>query len=340
MFFFRVDLGEKSGLGHYARIKSLINYLNIKKYKIVIDKICKNKFFISKQNEFISLYEKNQLFSGEEDDAQRFLKKTKCNPKDSIIIKDSYRLGNIWEKKIYNKCKKIITIEDDIYKKHYVDYYINHNPILGENQKTYNILKKNNKKNCKFLLGKHFALFDANSKVEQKIKSDFLFYNGGSGNPLVYENVIKKLLKISNEKTIIALIVGPLVKKNIQDKILKKFKKSNNIKLVLSPNSILSLIKNTRVFISSAGISAFESSYLKRPTLLFSMNSNQNLFNTSHEKLGHYFFLKKKDLKEVDKVACLISLFIKNINQIKKMMNKNCLSLSKIKKNYKQNIKL
>ena len=37
MIIFRIDLGHKYGLGHYSRIKSLINYLNLKKYKIVID---------------------------------------------------------------------------------------------------------------------------------------------------------------------------------------------------------------------------------------------------------------------------------------------------------------
>ena len=36
MFFFRIDLGSKHGLGHYNRVASLIKYLNIKKYKIII----------------------------------------------------------------------------------------------------------------------------------------------------------------------------------------------------------------------------------------------------------------------------------------------------------------
>ena len=39
MIFFRIDLSHKHGLGHYNRIKSLIKYLNLKNYKIIIDKL-------------------------------------------------------------------------------------------------------------------------------------------------------------------------------------------------------------------------------------------------------------------------------------------------------------
>ena len=37
MFFFKIDLGPRNGLGHYKRVKSLINFLKLKKYKIIID---------------------------------------------------------------------------------------------------------------------------------------------------------------------------------------------------------------------------------------------------------------------------------------------------------------
>ena len=45
MILFRIDLSIKYGLGHYNRIKSLANYLNLKKYKIIVDKLPNTSFF-------------------------------------------------------------------------------------------------------------------------------------------------------------------------------------------------------------------------------------------------------------------------------------------------------
>ena len=56
MIFFRIDMSVKYGLGHYKRVKSLIKYLNIKKYKIVIDKLSNTSFFENeKKNKYKSL---------------------------------------------------------------------------------------------------------------------------------------------------------------------------------------------------------------------------------------------------------------------------------------------
>ena len=55
MIFFRVDLSVKEGLGHYNRVKSLIKYLNLKKYKIVVNKVLKNPFFKDEKKYYKSL---------------------------------------------------------------------------------------------------------------------------------------------------------------------------------------------------------------------------------------------------------------------------------------------
>ena len=70
------------------------------------------------------------------------------------------------------------------------------------------------------------------------------------------------------------------------------------------------------------------------------MNSNQNLSDLDYEKLGHYFSLEKKDLNHSDKIANLISLMLKNSDQIKKMMLKSSLKIKDIKKNYQNVLKI
>ena len=114
MFFFRIDLGQNQGLGHYNRVKALIKNLEIKKYKIIVDKTPSNLFFKNDEKNFLSIYKNHSVYKNEIQDAQYFIKLTKCNIKTSIVIKDSYRLGFVWEKYVNKYCKKIISIEDFI----------------------------------------------------------------------------------------------------------------------------------------------------------------------------------------------------------------------------------
>ena len=333
MIFFRIDLSNSHGLGHYNRIRSLIKYLNLKKYKIVIDKLPKNFFFKSEEKNIITLYENKKNFLNEKTDASLFSKIIKNRYSNSIVIKDSYRLGFQWEKLIYKNCKKIISIEDFVEKKHFVDCYINHSPIFSDkNKEVLNKLKNNNKKSCDFLLGPDYGLFNSVYNKKKKIISDYVFYNGGSGNLLVYEKIIKKLSRINKKPFKIILIVGPFAKN--YKKIFQKFRQYKNIKLLYQPKNILNALSGTKIFISSAGVSTFESSFLKIPTLLFKMNDNQNLTESEYEKLGHYFFLEKKDLNNSDKIIKLIILMLENKDQIKKMMSTSNISVKNIKQNY------
>ena len=120
MFIFRIDLSTEHGLGHYNRVKALIKYLGIKKYKIIVDKLLSTSFFNNEKDNIIALYEDDSCFQNEKQDANLFLKIVKNKYKHPIVIKDSYRLGFEWEKLIYKKCKKIISIEDFVKKKHLV----------------------------------------------------------------------------------------------------------------------------------------------------------------------------------------------------------------------------
>ena len=121
--------------------------------------------------------------------------------------------------------------------------------------------------------------------------------------------------------------------------IYNKFKKYKNIKIFHEPKNILNLLTGTKIFISSSGISMFESAFLKIPTLLFKMNNNQNLSDVDYEKIGHYFNLDKKDLKSPNKIFNLATLMIKNRSQLKKMMSKSIINTVSIKKNFQKYLK-
>jgi len=337
MIFFRIDLGPKFGLGHYNRVKALIKYLGLKEYKIIVDKLYNSEFLEDEKKNIISLYKKNS-FINELNDTKLFLKVVQSEKKSSIIVKDSYRLGYRWEKIIRKQSKKLIVIDDNLEIKHYADFYINHNPrFLNISENDLKTLKILNKKNCNFLLGPDFSLFNSDIIKNEKKNSDIVFYNGGSGNVLIYEKIIKSFLKKRKNNYQIILIIGPYAK-NYKE-IVKKYKKYKNIYIAYQPKNILKYLRSTKVFVSSAGISIFESSYLKLPTLLFKMNKNQNLSDIDYEKLGHYFSLEKKEIKKTDKIVNLINSMLKNLGQIKNMMSSSNIKVKNIKENYIKNLK-
>ena len=52
------------------------------------------------------------------------------------------------------------------------------------------------------------------------------------------------------------------------------------------------------MFVGAAGTSVFETSLVGLPSVLISMSHNQDTDIFSLENIGHYFFLKKKEIQE------------------------------------------
>lgn len=318
--FFRVNVNEKIGFGHFRRITSLIENLPKRiNYKIILD----NKQQINKYNlpnmNYSFLYKDNKSFLSERDDAKLFCSLIKKKP---IVFVDDYRLGKIWEKTVSTKSLKLITICDYIQKKHYSDLLINTKPYLSNNkQNSYlEIIKKNNKKRCIFLLGHNFALIpsDRRKRITKKNSSfNVTFYNGGSGDPSIFFKVIESLLR-NKDKFKVNLIIGNLVKKKYSYlKTLNKKKKLN----IIYNKKIQETLVNTNLLISSAGLMFYEASYLKVPTIFFQLNQNQELKNIDVTKFGHLFLLERKDLSNTQKLSDLIIIIKKNYNRIKKIVN-------------------
>ena len=188
-------------------------------------------------------------------------------------------------------------------------------------------------------MGPNYTLFNSNINVKRKeFSSDLLFYNGGSGNLQIYEKIIKKIIK-TNKSIKIIIILGLFSGNN--ERLVRIFKNYNSVNIVKGGLNILNYIKNTKLFISSAGISMFESSFMKTPTLLFKMQKKQNLLDEDYENLGHFFILDKNDLKKnTSKVFHLIFLMLKNLRNIKKLMMNSKINLKNIKKKYKEQFKL
>ena len=318
-FYIRLNCGYNSGMGHFSRAQRLINILGVRKTTLILDS---NNYQLDKYRKFnkIFLYDHPKKFSSETLDAYKFIKIIK-NKKNVVVIVDDYRLSKKWEKLVSKYCLKMICIDDFIKRTHFSDYYINTKPNLYRlDGKTKKQLINNNRKNCKFLVGPEYYLL--NPKIKKIVKTEkkfsLTFYNGSSGSLEIYKKIIQKMLLEKDRNIKINLIVGIYSKNNIS-----KIFSSNEIKrinILENQNNLNKILNNTDLLISSAGVILFEAAFLEVPTILITFNKNQNVSSKSMEYLGHYFILKKKDLKNTEIILRLIKVLKKNINKVKNLV--------------------
>ena len=334
-FIFRTNANNKIGLGHLSRSISLMNLFNKIQCKIFVDQ--KNKIISSKFKNIIikNLYNKKNKFIDELKDAEKFSKILSKNNQDYVFV-DDYRIGYKWEKYVSKFCKKIICIDDFINRKHFSDVYINTKPDFFDlKNKNADLIFKNNKAKCKFLLGPKFFLPQSKLKslkrVKKRKKFTLTFYNGGSGNILIYKNIIKKFIKVNLEEIQINIIVGTF--SNNIFKVKKTFKKYKNIKIFYNPKNIYDVFFNTDLLISSAGVATYESAYLNIPSILIKMAKNQENSYLGFEKIGHYLILEKKDLLKTNQFVNLLLNILNNFNRVEKLTETKKIN---IKPNYRK----
>ena len=309
--YFRTNLSEKVGLGHFSRCTRLYNFFLGKGHKcqIFLDKPSKadNFFLKSKKLNITYLYYKS-FFKNQKIDAEKFLSETRI---PGFVFVDDYRLDHVWEKKISDR-HKIIVIEDLNDRKHYSNYIINSNPKYNY-QHLYTNLSYY--KNTKLLLGTDYAILNSNDK-KKKYEKNITFYFGGAGKLDFFLKVIKLLLK--KVKNRINIISGPLSKnKGLTNKFSKKNKQ---IKIFVNNNNLDNILSNTSLLISSSGMISLEAARYQIPSILFQISDNQTINTKFLEPIGLYFNLQKKHLNNSALITSLIVNILKNYNSVKKMI--------------------
>jgi len=322
--YFRTNFDRKIGIGHLSRTYNL--YLELKKIykcKVVIDSEQKNIPFFKNSKNLLYLYGKNK-FESEKKDAELFIKKNLRNKKNIVIV-DDYRLGKLWEKKISPYASKIVAIDDFIQRKHCADILVNTKPELNIiSPETLKVIKNYNKNGAELLLGSKYSiinnLFAKKNNIKNRKSFNITFYNGGSGNILIYAKIIKLITKIQKKVTI-NLVCGPFAKNT--NFVISKYKKKRNIKIINKNEDFYKTLINTNLLVGSCGLISFEAAKIKLPSILFVMNENQKINKNTLEEIGHYFILDKKDIKNSKKVAALIMICFQNYKRIKRIMNQS-----------------
>ena len=326
--YFRTNFNKKVGIGHLSRTYNL--YLELKKIytcKVIVDKKQNNIPFFKNSEDLIYLYEEGE-FKNEKVDASLIIKKILYDKKNIIIV-DDYRFGEFWEKKVSKYAKKIIAIDDFTLKKHHADILINTKPeLLNIESLALNKIIKCNKVGAKLLLGPKYSItnnfFNNVAQVKNKKKINITFYNGGSGDILIYKKIIQLILE--NQKNIIInLICGPFAK-NVNSIILR-YKKFKKVKIINNNDDFYKTLINTNLLIGSCGLISFETAKINLPSILIIMNKNQVINKSTLEEIGHHFVLKKKDIRSTKKFYDLSILCLKNYKRIKQMMKQSKFSL-------------
>ena len=164
-----------------------------------------------------------------------------------------------------------------------------------------------NKNGAELLLGSKYSiinnLFAKKNNIKNRKSFNITFYNGGSGNILIYAKIIKLITKIQKKITI-NLVCGPFAKNT--KFVISKYKKKRNIKIINKNEDFYKTLINTNLLVGSCGLISFEAAKIKLPSILFVMNENQKINKNTLEEIGHYFILDKKDIKNSKKVAALI----------------------------------
>lgn len=256
--FYLYDDKKKNGNGHYQRCKYLSNIFS-KKYK---------HFFLEFKNYKKILSKKKQYLFG---------------------FVDSYKCTFEIEKKLKDKCKKLITIDDFSERKFASDIIINYSNFAKKN------FYKEKISNSKLLLGTNYNFISTKKKNSFLLKKKLnIFIYFGKKKRL---GLIKKILKsIINFKNINLIFIA------------------GNGKKFLNHNMFLKKLDKSHIVLTSSGV-----------TLQEAINRNKMIFSkyfSNNQKIFFMYHYKRKTINNLDDFGKIINLPLETIKNILKKRNK------------------
>jgi UDP-2,4-diacetamido-2,4,6-trideoxy-beta-L-altropyranose hydrolase len=208
-----------------------------------------------------------------------------------VLIIDHYSLDIKWEKKLKNKTKKIIVIDDLADRKHLCDILLDQNmaPNYGSR---YNELVPSE---CKKFLGISYCLlrddffqYQKITKPRNTLKNLFIFFGGIDKDNATLKSLysIESMIEVFDQ---INVVVG---KFNPHKKEIRSFiKQHKNVTYLEQVSNIAELMFQADLSIGAGGATTGERITLGLPSIVFSMAENQNAVSKHLDKLGYITFL-------------------------------------------------
>ncbi|ABK62036.1 UDP-2,4-diacetamido-2,4,6-trideoxy-beta-L-altropyranose hydrolase [Clostridium novyi] len=277
---FRVDGGEKIGLGHIMRTLVLAKELS-KNHEVKY--ICLDSPKYIKGIEKIKSENIDVIKIGELNEIEKIK-----NIKSDFIVVDKYNIKSDYLLDLKSKFK-VIYFDDNADLNYYpVDYIINQNIHAHE-------LKYNCLKNTQLLLGSKYTMlreeFRNNKSIQIKERiQNVLITVGGSDDFNITEDIINQLTNLQFK---LQIVVGSAFKFKNR---LKKYESSN---VILNENPNMSkIMEKCDIAISTCGSTIYELCFLGIPTIGFVIVDNQIKLGRYMNKIGAIKLSNISDLKE------------------------------------------
>ena len=333
---FRVDSSYSIGTGHVMRCLTLakelkknsniqficrnrsgnlINKIESEGYKVLQlnSKEPRHKISLSKKIDWLGTSQEQEIL-----DSKKVLKEIKP---DWLIV-DHYGIGSHWHEEMYKFSKKLLVI-DDLANRHY-----NCDLLLDQNyyEDTFSRYKNLVQSKCKLLLGPKYALL----RKEFSIKSPswrnidinrILVYFGGLD---IKDNILKTLKGIEGCKRN-NINVDVIVGQNslFNEEIINLSSNIKNIKIYDFVDNIGEMMRNSDLYIGSAGTTTWERSCAGLPSIVISVAENQVEPMKELKKAGISFFLGSHEKVNSQDILKQLNKIIDNPSVLEKMRQKN-----------------
>ena len=305
-FIFRCNVGEKIGLGHLNRCRSLAYSLNKKGQDCLM--VGPSKKYINNQDLkiFKKWIPKNKGKCSNED-SLNLIRIAKKNKK-SFIILDDYRIDDKYQlnlKKAGLKWLQFFNSENS----NIIWADILHCSVPGISLKKLKNFTLNKK--AKFLLGPKYALLRPEFlKLKKKkintIKKVILIFGGGYDFGAV-EYLLSVLLPVTDNDIKFTIVSGLLNQSNLKLKKLVNTKYKAQVNLHIDPKKITKIILENDMAITAGGTTTYELDVCGLPMIIISTATNQIEQSKAWSRygrakyLGNFKSIKKELLKFVFK---------------------------------------
>ena len=299
MFAIYVDASHKIGLGHLNRCLRLSKEISRSKKKIIIltQSVKVKKLFETKNVQILNInrLSKQKIF--------KYLDKKKVKVIIFDIVKKNYLINSLASNK-ENTLFKVLIADDNV---KLIKTNLTFFPFIG------------NKKYSKYEYGgKKYCVLEKMpiKKKVKKIKS-VLISMGGSDPKNLSLLVAKKLINLNCELNI---VLGKLSKLQIKDFDFLKNRELKH-KVYKHQDTLKDLMYFNDLLITNNGITKYEASYMRMPSLIVSQEKKANKFQKIFSKDNNSIFLGHYRNKKVKNLNKFITRLINNSSKLKKLQD-------------------
>jgi len=312
---FRVNGGQKIGLGHIQRCLALAKVLKTKKGGLFF--VCKKEKYIRnmvKENR-IDLVEISGTVNLKEDlkETINFLKDKRIN----ILVTDSYRINENYLKDIKKETSVLLVSIDDFAKFSFAS-----DIIINQNAYAKKLDYKSSTGKTKFLLGPKYALLREGftglppRRLNRKVKNILITF-GGMDLLNLTPRVLRDLDRIDEDFSI-TVLVGPSYR-NIKEieKVNEKISKKVNV--VYDCYEVAELMLGSDIAISGGGTTLYELAATGTPAISLCLSDNQKRNVKAMAEKGVVIGLEGLDTINENVLSQKIKELMRNYELRKKM---------------------